>query len=325
MRRIASSSCFLLALAAPAPASAALRWDAPRDLARGIDGPQVAVNARGAVVASWFSTGLKARVAIAERGRAPGRAQLLDPRGRPIAPAISRTGRAVAAWSRPREIRVAFRAAGASRFGSARRIGRLRDDGVLADVYVLIDDTGAGVVVWSDFVRLGGGRSEDRLSLRAFDARGRFGPELRFGEGNLARPAADPATGRVAVAWSTDAGAASVIERPGRDQPFAGAVQLADKGAADTSVALGPGGATAVGWTAITTRGDAGARGDPTIRVRAAGATGFAPAVAVPTGGHANRFFRPYVAFMGATPSSSTSARRGSPASASSRRSRSGH
>ena len=62
------------------------------------------------------------------------------------------------------------------------------------------------------------------------------------------------------------------------------------------------GGATAVGWIEITTRGDAGARGHPTIRVRTAGAPGFAPAVAVPTSGHANRFFRPYVAFMGATP-----------------------
>jgi hypothetical protein len=108
-------------------------------------------------------------------------------------------------------------------------------------------------------------------------------------------------SGQAALSWVASSGEQSrigVITRGPAGFSDPATVSAAGENVADPQAAIDPSGAMAVAYTAVTRRGDAGARGVPVLRVRPAGAAAFGPDLRI-AATHPGRLFDPLVAFTG--------------------------
>ena len=293
----------------PAASAAAAGWSHPAVLLRErcpgafcSPAPDVAVNRHGTVVALFRrDRGLRNFVRIGDRAGRFGRAQALPAGSSPGQAAIADDGTALIAWARKGQVRAAFRRPG-HRFGRSLLIARLRGPAPeIDDLLVGLDRTGRlGVVAWTDFR----GRTATTVGVRAVDARARqtvgAARELDSADYLSLGGLAVNRAGQAALTWVAIRGDDECIEvvtrapagfsDPLRVSPTT--IRFVD----DPRVALDSAGALAVAYTAVSARGDAGARGVPVARVRPPGAADFGPELHPPAP-HPSRLFDPLVAF----------------------------
>jgi hypothetical protein len=300
----------MVSLAAGAAPAAGAGWSRPATLLTEpcpgfcSPAPSAAVNRAGTVVALYRrDAGLRNFVRIGDGHGRFGRPQALPKRSYPGRAAIADDGTAVVVWAQPGEVRAAFRRPG-RRFGRSVLIGRIAggDSAAIDDVEVGLDRTGRlGVVAWTDFHS----RFLTTASVRSIDAHaGRpVGAARQIDSADYMRlgDLAVNRSGQAALSWLASSGEQSrigVITRGPAGFSDPATVSAAGENVADPQAAIDPSGAMAVAYTAVTRRGDAGARGVPVLRVRPAGAAAFGPDLRIGAT-HPGRLFDPLVAFTG--------------------------
>jgi hypothetical protein len=274
-------------LASATSAGAAPRWspirtyDKPSPSCRCVSetAPRVAVNARGAAVATWVdgTHGNADRVRVALTGGVGrfGRAATLARGLRPF-PAIAADGAVTVVWTGDRRLQFARRPAGATRFGRARTLARDADS-----AYAAAQADGSVVVVFE---------SHAGLATRTISPRGVPGAERVLGRGGF---------GHDTVRVAPDGTLAACCVTPRNDDPNVPA-DTAEKVAVFRAAAGwqllsadGLGDRDAIesvfadatdqiaGFVRVHTGGDAGVLGEPGF-VRSAGASSLVAPSLVP-------------------------------------------